>query len=176
MNVIVISGKAQNGKTTATTYLSSRLDKSVELMIAKPLKDYARTLLNWNGSEETKPRTFLQDIGNYIRFELNKPDLLINRTIEDIQAMAKYCDTFFISDCRFKNELKLLREVFASELITIRIERQGFENNLTETQKQHITEVDLDDYVGFDYVIRPTTKESLYGELDVVVKRIGGKQ
>jgi len=174
--IVVISGKAQNGKTTATNYISSKLDKSIELMIAKPLKDYARTILNWNGSEETKPRTFLQDIGNYIRFDLDKPDLLINRTIEDIQAMAKYCDTFFISDCRFKNELKLLKEVFQSELLTIRIERQGFENDLTIIQKQHITEVDLDDYVGFDYVIRPTTKEGLYGELDGVVKRLKGER
>ena len=36
---------------------------------------------------------------------------------------------------------------------TIRINRDNIDNNLTENQKNHITETDLDNYNNFDYIV-----------------------
>ena len=38
-------------------------------------------------------------------------------------------------------------------LISIRINRVDYENNLTKEQKEHITEIDLDNINDFDYFI-----------------------
>lgn len=168
--IIVISGKAQSGKTTTLKYLQSKLDNTAEFMISKTLKDYAKTYFGWNGEEDTKPRQFLQDIGNYIRFDLNEPNFLIKRTCEDVKILSKYFDTIIISDCRFKKEIEYLKEEFGDDLFTIRIERPNYDSGLTKEQLLHASEIDLDDYNGFDCtVINDGTVEELEKEISLII-------
>ena len=57
-----------------------------------------------------------------------------------------------ISDARFKIEVDTPRDNFENVVI-IRVNRPNFDNGLTEEQKMHRTETDLDDYANYDYVI-----------------------
>ena len=179
MNVIVISGKARSGKNTIVNYLRSKVGNSAEMMIAKPLKDYAKTFNGWNGEEDTKPRTFLQEVGNYIRFDMNYPSFLIFRCVQDINIMRGYFKTkeeemsIFISDCRFKDELQYLKTWLGDDIITIRVERPNFDNGLTKKQQAHITETDLDNWNVWDYkIVNDGSLEDLEGKLEEVVKRL----
>ena len=84
-------------------------------------------------------------LGNIIDEELkdileNSRSITIKRNFENGIITCKLCKT-----CGF---LKRLENV-----ITIRINRDNIDNNLTENQKNHITETALDNYNNFDYII-----------------------
>ena len=72
--------------------------------------------------------------------------------IEDIKVFSYYYDIAIISDGRFKAEIDTIRDEF-SDVCVIHVERPDFDNGLTEEQKKHPTEVDLDDYDKYDYKI-----------------------
>lgn len=52
---------------------------------------------------------------------------------------------------RFENELHIIHSNF--DAVAIRVERSGFENGLTATQKLNQSETELDNHPGFDYTI-----------------------
>ena len=87
-------------------------------------------------------------------------DLFIKRMIDDIKIFSCFYDAIIISDVRFKKEIDDLRKVYPN-LISVNIFRPDFDNGLTEEQKKHKTEIDLDDYDKFDLRIINTTLEKL---------------
>ena len=52
----------------------------------------------------------------------------------------------------------------------IHIIRENYDNKLTEDEKRHVTEIEMDDYQDYDYVVRNTSKERLYLEADRIMK------
>lgn len=87
------------------------------------------------------PRMLLQQIGTDLFRNQLHPNCWINATF------ANYTkdDAWIITDCRFKNEAKAIRDRGG---IVIRINR----NNINIEKSIHQSEVDLDDY-EFDYII-----------------------
>lgn len=163
--IYLISGKARHGKDTFSGYLKEYYEKNGKKVIitqlAKYIKYYAREITGWDLSEETKPRELLQILGtDIIREKLGKDDLFIKRMIDDIEIFSCFYDAIIISDVRFKREINDLRERF-NDLVAINIFRPDFDNGLTEEQKQHKSEIDLDDYDKFDVKIINTTLEEL---------------
>lgn len=161
----LISGKARHGKDTFSGYLKSCYEKNgkkvIVTQLSKYIKYYAREMTGWNLTEEDKPRELLQVLGtNIIREKLNKEDLFINRTIDDIEIFSCFYDAIIISDVRFKKEIDDIRKIYP-DLIAINIFRPDFDNGLTEEQKKHKTEIDLDDYDKFDLRVINTTLEEL---------------
>ena len=173
--IFIISGKAKHGKDTFSAYLKNAYEekgkKVIITQLAKYIKYYAREMTGWDLSEETKPREFLQQLGtNVIRQQLQKEDLFINRMIEDIEIFNCFYDAIIISDVRLKKEIIGLKEAYP-ELINIHIIRENFDNGLTEEQKKHLTEIDLDDYEEFDIKIKNTTLEKLESDAkDIYIK------
>ena len=163
--IYLISGKARHGKDTFSSYLKECYEKNGKKVIitqlAKYIKYYAREITGWDLSEETKPRELLQILGtDIIRVKLGKDDLFIKRMIDDIEILSCFYDAIIISDVRFKREINDLRDRF-SDLVAINIFRPDFDNGLTEEQKNHKSEIDLDDYDKFDVKIINTTLEEL---------------
>ncbi|MDD2202876.1 MAG: hypothetical protein PHT75_00055 [Bacilli bacterium] len=155
--IYFIAGKAKNGKTTAGSIIKEEYEKRgkkvASTLYAKYLKDYAKTFFGWDGSEKTKPRELLQQLGtNIIRQKLNMECFFVDRTIEDIKILSYFFDVIVVDDVRFEIEIEKPNTVF-DNLVTIRIERQNFDNLLTEEQKKHPTETALDNYDKFDYYI-----------------------
>ncbi len=163
--IYLISGKARHGKDTFSTYLSDIYKengkKIIVTQLSKYIKYYAREMTGWNLTEEDKPRELLQILGtSIIREKLGKEDLFINRMKDDIEIFSCFYDAIIISDVRLKKEIDDLRESFP-KLISINVFRPNFDNGLTEEQKNHRTEIDLDDYDKFDEKVINNTLEEL---------------
>lgn len=169
--ILIISGKAQTGKTTTVNLLKEHFPDITEIVIAKPMKEMAKDYFNWNGDEETKPRSLLQAIGNYARFTLNKPEFFINRAIGDIQLLEPYKKLFVVSDCRFRNELYSFKASF-KDIIAIRIDRTNFTSPLTLEQQCHESEIDLDSEKGWDYIISASNVDEIKEQLKPIIERI----
>lgn len=152
MKIILISGKAKSGKDTFAKILQSIIlqhtpsSKTIITHYADELKYIATTYYGWNGNKDETGRSLLQQIGDEIR-NYNK-DYFVNRLIQQIMAVSP--DYLIIPDTRRNNEINnWLYRGFS--VITIRINRNK-DNGLTQEQKQHISECELDKY-NFDYFI-----------------------
>ena len=161
----LMCGKARHGKDTFSAYLKEAYEengkKLIVTQLSKYIKYYAREMTGWNLTEEDKPRALLQELGTQvIREKLGKEDLFIKRIIDDVDVFSCFYDAIVISDVRLKKEVEDLRVAFP-DLVAIHIERPDFDNGLTEEQKNHKTEIDLDDYDNFDERVINTTLEEL---------------
>lgn len=154
--IFIISGKARHGKDTLSSFLKEEYEKNnkkvIILQFSYYIKEYAKKISDWDGSEETKPRELLQQLGtDIIRKQLGS-DFFIKKIIDDIRVYSFFFDVIIISDCRFKIEIEGIKEKF-SNIYPINIVRPNFDNGLTEEQKKHATEIDLDDYNDFYKII-----------------------
>lgn len=152
--IFVISGKARSGKNEISKIIEKSYSnkKCITISFGYYIKDYAKRISDWDGSEETKPRDLLQHLG--IELVRNKIDkrLFIDRILQDIEIFSYFYDIIIISDVRLLDEITILKENYPDS-ISIRVIRNNYENNLTEEQKNHLTEIDLDEYTDFDYII-----------------------
>ena len=153
--IFILSGKAKSGKNYVADIISDYYKNSIQISYAYYLKQYVKKISNWDGLEETKPRTLLQTLGIDLIKKIDK-ELLIRRVMEDIKVYSYFFDVIIVTDARLKEEIDIPKKLF--KCVTIRI--NGKDNDLTLEQKNHITETDLDDY-KFDYVINNTKDEVL---------------
>lgn len=158
--IILISGKAENGKTTAANKMKEVFENNgyrvVITRYAKYLKEIAKEYCNWNGQKDELGRTLLQKLGtDIIRKKMNKPDFHVGRICEDIEIAYDFVDYVIIDDVRYPNEIYYPLSKFGRNMVyTYRVERINedgtpFNNSLSEEQKQHISETSLDDF-NFD--------------------------
>jgi len=160
--IYVIAGHARNGKDSTADIIVKHTNNCIKLAYADYLKLYCKRFFGWDGSEETKPRELLQQLGtDTIRMKLNKPDFHVNRIIEDIEILSSFFDNFVIPDCRFPNECSLMRDAFGNKVKIIKVVRDNFTNNLTEEQRNHPSETALDNYIDFDHIIHAENLQEL---------------
>ena len=157
MKLYVIGGKAKSGKNTLGKFLREELKeygyKPCVMHITEPLYSYARNYFEWNENTDEKPREFLQKVGiEIIKEKLGKNKFLLNRLAEDIEILNEFFDVFIIVDIRLQDEFEALKEKY-KDIATIKLIRKNNDNDLTETEKTHITETDLDNYKNYDYEV-----------------------
>lgn len=154
MKVILISGKAQNGKDTTAIYLKkiAKYDdkKAIIAHYADFLKEIAKNYFEWDGIKDEKGRTLLQHLGTEV-FRKNNPDCWVNMMREFILGLGDTVDYVIIADCRFENEMAVVDDL-GIPTVKLRIHRPNFDNGLTNEQKMHQSEIELDNYL-FDYAI-----------------------
>lgn len=173
--IYIICGKARSGKDTLAAIMKDLLEaqdkKVIVLQYASYLKEYAKKVSDWDGSDETKPRELLQTLGtDIIRKEIDN-DFFTTKMIEDIKVYSYFFDIIIISDARFKNEIKNpLKEFDGIE--TIHITRPNFDNGLSEEQKKHLSEIDLDDYNDYTHeIINDGSIDDLKDKIDSILRR-----
>lgn len=179
--IILLSGKAESGKSTCAKYLKQKLeDKGYRVttdLFAKYIKGYLRNHYNWNGiTKDEFYRTKLQQLGtDIIKDKLNYKTFHAKRLAEDIQIISDDFDCIIIDDCRFRDEIHTMKAMFPDECISVRINRYDHKSKLTEEQLKHKSECDLDKF-KFDYVIhsRKSSVGQLYDETDRVLKNVLG--
>ena len=174
--IYLISGRARNGKDTMSKMLEEEyklLGKRVcFIQLMRPLKWLLQDYFGWDGKEETKPREKLQKMGTeLIREELNMPTYFIDRLTENIKILSKYYDVFMVTDVRLPLEIELLKQRF-DHVVSINIIRENFENDLTLSEKVHYTEVALNDYDDFDYVVVNKSLEHLKIKVKEIVSEV----
>lgn len=153
--IFILSGVARSGKDTVGKIIKKYYsDKDcISIAFAYYIKDYVKRISDWDGREETKPRELLQQLG--IELVKNKIDdkLFINRVLEDIEVFSYFYDIIIVDDARLPDEIETLKEKYPNS-VSIRIIRDNYDNGLTQSQKNHITETGLDNYNNFDYVVK----------------------
>jgi hypothetical protein len=166
--VYLVSGKARSGKDTFAHELiqvGAEAGKvGVIIHVADYLKYLATTYFNWNGDKDEAGRSLLQGLGTEGR-SLDD-DYWINITVSAIQLLAKTFDFVVIPDIRYKNEIYVPEEFF--DTCSIRIEG-NIDNGLTADQLQHASEIDVDDYGRWDFIVH---NDGTFGDLRAEAKRI----
>ena len=171
--IFILSGKARSGKDEVSKIIQNyyKEKKCITISFAYYLKDYIKRITHWDGSEKTKPRTFLQELG--IELIKNKIDdkLLINRVLQDIEVFSYFYDIIIISDARLADEIEKVKEKYNNS-ISIRINRDSYNNKLTEEEKNHLTEIGLDNYNNFDYIVDNISYEKLVHQIENILRKV----
>jgi hypothetical protein len=161
--IILISGKAESGKDTVASFICNeileqdKIKSAVIVHYADYLKYICQKYYEWDGSKSTFGRSLLQNVGAIARKE---DPLFWVQTVSRLVSTIFFKEDFIIiPDARFFNEIAHWITL-DYEVITIRVERSGHENILTEKQRQHSSEVELDNY-DFDVYIENTDLCSL---------------
>lgn len=155
MQVFVLTGKSGSGKSTVAEiikkYYNSKDKKTIITGYASYLKLYAHLMLDWDFKESTKPRTFLQQMGSYIRTDLKMPNMLSERLLTDIDIYKHFYSVLVISDARLPEEINYLKD-HIDQICVIKIEGD-YNRNLTMEQLSHETETKVDLIDNYDYLI-----------------------
>ena len=172
MKIYMIAGKARQGKDTVASMIEKiykeKNKKIVNLQYSLYIKEYAKVITGWDGREETKPRALLQELGTDIIRKKIDSLFFVKRIIGDIKVYSYYFDVITVSDVRTKVELDYPKQNF-DDVIAIKVERPNYDNGLTEEEKKHFTEIDLDDYDKFDYTI---VNDGTLEDLEVKVRKM----
>lgn len=170
MKVVVISGKAQSGKDTTAEFMNAALNsKGYRVIIthyADLLKYICSSFLGWDGNKDEYGRSLLQRVGTEMRN--GDENYWVNFIIKILYAFENMWDYVIIPDTRYPNEIDSLID-FGFEVIHIRIERPGFDNGLSESQKLHISETALDGRSANITVVNDGSLTDLYHKARDVV-------
>ena len=166
MKVICISAKARHGKDTAAEIMKEYLEmQGKEVLIthfADLLKYLCKSLFGWDGNKDERGRTLLQYIGTDVVGKKN-PAYWAQFVSGVLSMFENEWDYVLIPDCRYPVEIETMRQLFDTTIV--RVERPNFDNGLTEAQKNHPSEVDMDNY-PFDYkILNNGTLEELRQEI-----------
>ena len=153
MKVICVSAKARHGKDTVAAILKEQLQaKGNKVLIthfADLLKYICKTFFNWNGDKDEAGRTLLQYVGTDV-IGAKYPGYWANFIANFLNMFKDEWDYVLIPDCRYPIEIATMINNFNTYLL--RVERPNFDNGLTEKQKNHPSEIALDNY-DFDKII-----------------------
>lgn len=170
--IFILSGTARSGKNTVAKMIEEYYNnkKCITISFGYYIKDYAKRVSNWDGSEDTKPRELLQQLGiELIKNKINDK-LFINRIIDDIEVFSYFYDVIIISDARLKEEVETLKNKYKNS-ISIRVNRIH-DNGLTEKEKNHLTETDLDKYDKFDKEVNNTNYDDLKQKIENILREV----
>ncbi len=162
MRIFLIAGKAGSGKGEVAKiikeYYIYKLEKCVITEYSKPLKKFAQELTDWDGNPNTKPRKYLQDLGDKIRKIDSK--YFINKMLDDLKIYETLTDNVVISDVRMPDEIEDIKLNY-DNVYSICVENQFAASKLSVEEQAHITETALEDYAEFDYILANDTYDNL---------------
>lgn len=156
MQVILLCGKAKNGKSTFGNFVKASYEKKGKKVCMLEYSDYIRYYImkyfGWDGDENNKPREFMQQLSTEIIRKQIDPDFLVRRAIEDLKVLSFFFDVAILSGVREEKEITLPKKEF-KDCLSVQVVRTDFDNELSERAKKHYTETALDNYHDYDYVI-----------------------
>lgn len=174
MKIYMIAGKAGAGKNTTANYIKEYYEqngkKTVITEVSKYLKLYAEEIVGWDRKRETKPRTFLQSVGDFVRKEAFTDTFFIDRILEDMKVYEKFADIVIIADVRYPMEIDAIKNNYDS--IIIDVVNEFSEYDLKPNEKKHASENALNSYDKFDYIIHNKTFEQLKNDAINIVKEV----
>ena len=167
--IITVSGKARHGKDTFSNLLKDKLTQKgkrvLRIAYAEYMKYIATQYLGWDGRKNEAGRTLLQQLGTE-KVRSKQPDFWVDNVIRLVNVLRSDFDYVIVSDCRYPNEIERWKDE-GYEVIPVHVDRPGFESELTEEQKNHISETALDGH-EFDFMCTAEDKEQLNSNADFV--------
>lgn len=176
-NVICIAGKAGSGKDTVGQMLSEAF-RSIGYNVliahyADLVKYCCTTFFKWDGVKDERGRSLLQFVGTDV-VRAKDPDYWVNFIKDALTFFHVLYDYVIIPDCRFPNEIDIMRDNFPALLL--RVVRPNYESKLTEKQKNHQSEVALDGYpADIDFLNDVDTLDELWDKMPHLTEDIENK-
>lgn len=172
MKVVLISGKAQNGKDTVGQILRKQLMQDGNRVLlthyADLLKYICKNYFGWDGQKDEKGRAMLQYVGTDVVRKQN-PTMWVDFVSMILRYFHDNWDYVIIPDTRFKDEIStLIKDGFYT--LHLRVERPNFKSNLTEEQLNHPSETELDDVVPDYKIINDGNLDKLEAEVKAWIK------
>ena len=155
MKILLLSGKAESGKDTFYSLArgNSTMSMIYRLAFADEVKKVSK-MMGWNGEKDDNGRSGLIMVGDGARKYFD-PNVWINKVIEHLEQFGS-SSIVVVTDCRYPNEIEMLKDWAANrgvDAYAIRIERTNHVSRLTEEQRSNLSEIALDDYGPWDYII-----------------------
>lgn len=213
--IICLCGLKSNGKDTVANYIIKNYDKWEKDSFAGTLKDAVSAIFGWDRKmlagdtpedreiRETKDEYWSEKFGYEVtpRIILQKfgTDCLRNHLHEDIWVNSlekKIKDTdknIIITDCRFKNEIEMLKNLGATFIRVTRdtlpewfervseLNKKGYNmadilNLVPEVKNIHVSELDWIGVDNPDYIINAKSGdfEGMYKQIDKIMENING--
>ena len=162
--IVLISGKAEAGKTTAANILKRLIrEREPEARVtivpyAAHVKNTAKLLFDWNGVKDEAGRQLLQWWGTDV-VRAQYPDFWVEEVMRLVDVARDQLDSVIIDDVRFPAAARRWsrpttiiscragqnrRNRPMTNELTVRVERPGHENALTPEQRRHPSETALD--------------------------------
>ena len=171
--IYLLHAHAQSGKDTCAAMMKEEYEKRGKRVIIIAFADYVRMCLDkYYGIKDYKTsegRTIIQHFATDL-VRKNDPTFW-GRTVGDLlRAIEDDFDYAIIPDWRFENEYTSLASRFAPHIIVqVGIYRPNNEatDNMTEAQRKHQSETEMNDYKNFDYNI-----SNEFNKLDETRKQI----
>lgn len=153
LKIFILSGKAASGKNVVANIIQEYFKKEncIQVSYAYYIKDYLTRMGKYSESEKSRYRSLLQEFGTDFLSKHIDSHFLINRVLEDIEVFSYFYNVIIITDARLLEEIEIPKQKFQN-VTTIRIV-SSLSNNLTEAEQKHVTEIGLDTYEKFDYII-----------------------
>lgn len=157
--IYLLHAHAQSGKDTCAAIMKEEYEKRGKRVIIIAFADYVRCCLDkYYGVKDYKTpegRTIIQHFATDL-VRKNDPTFW-GRTVADLlRAIEDDFDYAIIPDWRFENEYTSLASRFDWHIIPrVLITRPENEktDNMTDAQRNHQSETELDNYKNFDYNI-----------------------
>ena len=168
-----ISGKAGSGKDYIyRTYFKPRRFKNISLAWHFKIGAVGKGIATYEEVFLTKPphvRKYLQEEGT----ERGRMVYGENLWTDTAKAWIKLWNEewgitdFIVPDVRFINEVNFIKEM-GGVVFRIDAPNRSANSPLTPEQRLHKSETELDDYTGFDYVIKNDYGDDPYGQLSLI--------
>ena len=172
LKVILISGKAQNGKDTVASFIRAKLEEDGYRVLithyADLLKYICRSYFGWDGVKDEKGRKMLQYVGTDVISKEN-PSLWVDFVALMLKYFHENWDYVIIPDCRFPNEVFTMRDS-GFDTLYLRVTRSNFASPLTEEQQKHPSETALNGYDADYYIDNNGTLSELKTKVDNWIK------
>lgn len=173
VKVILFSGKAQHGKTTAAEIVKAKLEARKRRVLIINYADYlkfiAKQYYDWDGNKDEKGRTLLQWLGTD-KIRAVSPDFWADAVVRLIEVVKDDFDVVCIGDVRFPNEIKKMSFNPNFDAISAHVKRLNFDNGLTPEQQNHPSEIALNRW-NFDWYIECESGiENLEREVDKMIE------
>lgn len=172
MKVILVSGKAQNGKDTTANIMQKQLKADGHKVLithyADLLKYICKNYFGWDGNKDESGRRMLQYVGTDVIRKQN-PTLWVDFVAMILKYFHENWDYVIIPDCRFPNEVTTMIES-GFDTVHIRVVRDGFKSSLTPEQQQHPSETALDDVEPDVYIHNGGTMADLELSIKNLIK------
>lgn len=168
MNIIIAfsSRLPQQGKDTAVEYLRKQYNFK-RIAFADKLKELCEAG-GWNGIKDEKGRGLLIDVG--MAFRKYNENTWVDLAIKDAKKIIKEGYPVAISDCRFLNEVKHLKEEFTrTKVIHIGITSNEIGDDSVENDS---SQIDFHSMKCDYYICTTKNKDDLYRALDTIIEKI----
>ena len=186
MNILLLVGEAESGKSFMTKYILDNYNDYVEFALGDKLKHFTFEILKlcnipinsldelYNINTKNKYRHYLQKIGTECCRKIFGENIWCDTIAKDITKCIENGKNIIISDIRFMNEQQYFIRKYNGhniKIYTIKVNRTDGNNGLSQQEREHQSEMEINN-IKYDFVVNNNMTDNFYDNIDELISRI----